>query len=133
MTSYVTRLRRALSGLSCLSFSGDAAAEQVQGHLGDKRSHALPVAEELAVYDERSRGVGNGGVHGADRNLLIGGIGTGGAGDGKRVRGVGAPARADPHGFGGFFSEPALLLPRFGAASQELPPHLIFFGGVHAP
>src|SRR5437899_12487006 len=110
MTSYVTRWRRGLSGLSCLSFSGDAAAEQVQGHLGDKRPDTLPVAEELAVYDERSRGVGNGGVHGADRNLLIGGIGTGGAGDGKRVSGVGAAARADRHGLGGLFADRAVLL-----------------------
>jgi hypothetical protein len=42
-----------------LGFSGDAATQQIERHLGGEAADALTVAEELPVNDERAGGIGD--------------------------------------------------------------------------
>ena len=89
---------------------------------------ALAIAQELPVEDESAGSVGEADVHGAQRNLIAGQIGSGGAGDGQRVGGASAAPGAQRHGFGGRPAHRTVLLENLRADAEQLHLHGVAVG-----
>src|SRR5450756_2327402 len=104
--------------LPWLRASRNPAAQQVQGHLHGEGADTLAIAQELPAQRGSARDIGDPHVHGALRNLFVSGLRSGGAGDGERVGGVGAAARAQGHGLRGFLAHRAMLRQRLRAHAE---------------
>src|SRR5450756_201183 len=104
--------------LPWLRASRNPAAQQVQGHLHGEGADTLAIAQELPAQRGSARGIGHPHVHGALRNLFTAGFRSRGSRDGERVGGVGAAARAQGHGFGGFLADGAVLRQRLRAHAE---------------
>src|ERR1035437_8151545 len=98
--------------------SGNPAAQQVQRHLHGEGADTLAIAQELPAQRGSARGIGDPHIHGALWNLFVSGLRSRGSGDGERVGGVGAAARAQGHAFGGFLAHRALLRQRLRAHAE---------------
>jgi len=95
--------------------------QQVERHLHREGADALPVAEEAAVLGVYAGVVGDGDIHGSHGFSFASPSGTRHPGNGKRVGGAGAAARARGHGFGGLLAHGAVLLQDLGGTPSNSP------------